>query len=214
VARHTSGLRRTGLVDARRPLLTHLHARYRRHAANRVSAVISPYGEVTYYEYLANDLTQCALLGNGVGAYYEYDVGNRITSIAHRRVSDGADLGSFHYQYDHNSNRTQLRFEGDAVPPGCGVKSIVYQYSVSSMDRLETEHYLDDMGGVLYCLDYRYDLNGNRTLLTRQPAESGLRLVRAAAAETHEEWAKGTRYLDMDPWAESRTEQLYLAHTA
>jgi len=146
---------------------------YQYDAANRVSAVISPYGEVTYYEYLANDLTQCALLGNGVGAYYEYDLGNRITSITHRRVSDGADLGSFYYQYDHNSNRTQLSFEGDAVPPGCGVKSIVYQYSVSSMDRLETENYLDNMGGVLYCLDYRYDLNGNRTLFMRQPAESG-----------------------------------------
>jgi len=35
--------------------------------------------------------------------------------------------------------------------------------------------------------------------------ESCLRLVRALAVETHEEWAEGTRYPNMDLWAEHRT---------
>jgi putative transposase len=45
-------------------------------------------------------------------------------------------------------------------------------------------------------------------------AESCLRLVRALAAETHEEWAEGTRYLNMDLWAEHKKEQLRLAEAA
>jgi transposase-like protein len=37
---------------------------------------------------------------------------------------------------------------------------------------------------------------------------SCLRLVRALAAETHEEWIEGTRYLNMELWREHKREQL------
>lgn len=43
-----------------------------------------------------------------------------------------------------------------------------------------------------------------RTLVVRifPDAASCLRLVRAIAAETHEEWMEGSRYLNMDPFKE------------
>ncbi|MDP6843261.1 MAG: transposase, partial [Rhodospirillales bacterium] len=39
-------------------------------------------------------------------------------------------------------------------------------------------------------------------------AESCLRLVRALAAETHENWLEGTRYLNMDHLIELKKEQM------
>ena len=45
-------------------------------------------------------------------------------------------------------------------------------------------------------------------------AQSCLRLVRALAAETHEHWAEGTRYLNMSLWAEHKKEQLRLVDAA
>ena len=82
-----------------------------------MTVVVSPFGDATTYQYLNNDLTQSATMGNDVATSYDYDTGNRIRSITHRRLSDGADLGSFTYEYDANSNRVKLSFSGDAVPP-------------------------------------------------------------------------------------------------
>lgn len=53
-----------------------------------------------------------------------------------------------------------------------------------------------------------------RVVRTFPNAESCLRLVRALAVETHEEWAEGTRYLNMDLWAEHKKEQLRLVEAA
>ena len=46
------------------------------------------------------------------------------------------------------------------------------------------------------------------------PNESCLRLVRALAAETHEDWIEGTRYLNMELLREHKKEQLRLSEAA
>jgi putative transposase len=53
-----------------------------------------------------------------------------------------------------------------------------------------------------------------RVVRTFPNAQSCLRLVRALAVETHEEWAEGTRYLNMALWAEHKKEQLRLVEAA
>ncbi len=45
-------------------------------------------------------------------------------------------------------------------------------------------------------------------------AESCLRLVRALGAETHREWAEGTRHINMALWAEHQKRQLRLVERA
>ena len=51
-------------------------------------------------------------------------------------------------------------------------KYAVCVYSAESVDRLASENYWDENDGLVFSIDYQYDLAGNRTLRIRQPAES------------------------------------------
>ena len=71
---------------------------------DRLITLTNPAGEVTRYEYFANDLRKKAVFHNGSYTDYAYDAANRLTSIVHRD-STGSILASYAYTYDKMHNR-------------------------------------------------------------------------------------------------------------
>lgn len=62
------------------------------------------------------------------------------------------------------------------------------------------------------CARFHQELERRSLVVRIFPNEAScLRLIRALAAEQHEEWRDGARYLDMPPLAELHKTQLQLA---
>ena len=123
--------------------------------SNRMVSVVDQTGQTKYdYDNSTNTLTKITL-PNGITTEYLYDRAKRITDVIHKS-SDGAVIAGYHYHFDGNGNRTQIKETGSLDP-----KTTLCVYD--KLNRLISMEY---PGGYE---KYSYDGIGNR--LTKETPE-------------------------------------------
>ncbi len=141
-------------------------------ADGRLTVVTYPAGTATYeYDNASNTLLK-KTLPNGVYTTYVYDKARRVTDVVNRK-SDNAEIATYHYAYDANSNITR---EVETTVAG----TITKTYAYDKINRLVRVDYSD---GTFEA--WTYDAMGNRLTMTTPSGitnyeyDSSNRLLRA-----------------------------------
>ena len=113
------------------------------------------------YTYDPNNNLATEVDANGQTLSHQYDALNRLTQTTYQNAATSVnrDLSTVAMQYDGNNNETQVTetYKGDTVPNEVRIDSRNYD----DFDRL-----FNRTDSFNKTLQYRYDLNGNRTGLT------------------------------------------------
>ena len=128
----------------------------------RDGAPVNP-PEVTINTYTALGSLQDVYYPNGVHAYYQYDVMNRLTSLAYTN-SGGTMLAQYIYAPNTNGQwktATEVQRQSDGT-----YSTSQFVWSYDNLGRLTNETCSSTLTGLSYTNRYVYNLVGNRLWLT------------------------------------------------